>query len=140
MQSGQVEELCDMCMTYRLPGTQASPSSLKQLRVYIYPLSSLPSIFLLSSSNTEHSTNTKHHFQLTFTMETIKNAANYVTESVKGAGAETSKQTHKVCLPLLPAQTVLTLQGRCKGPRGPGVQPCRRCQGGCGRQVRGDEP
>jgi len=32
-------------------------------------------------------------------METIKNAANYVTESVKGASSEASKEAHKVCRP-----------------------------------------
>jgi len=32
-------------------------------------------------------------------METIKNAANYVTESVKGTGSAASKEAHKVYLP-----------------------------------------
>lgn len=31
-------------------------------------------------------------------METIKNAANYVAETVQGSGAEASKEANKVCL------------------------------------------
>ena len=46
-------------------------------------------------------TKTNQHTHTSIKMETIKNAANYVAESVQGTGAEASKEANKVCSPRL---------------------------------------